>query len=251
MRTIILIFLFIASPLLKAWAQKIAVYRIDLVRDKLIVHYSLDDTNPNHNYQVSLYSSKDNFSAPVTRVSGDVGPEVKPGGEKKIEWSIAQELGAYKGSLSLEVRAGVFVPIVKLSAFDTERKYKRGKTYPLLWTSGNMGGQIDIDLYEGQDRLHSDRNIPNTGKYEYAIPGSVKPGKNYRLRFTNTRNRDEYVYSPPFRVVPRIPFVVKAGVLLAVVGGTAMVVGGGGGGGNDNNNPGVQNLEKWPDLPDN
>jgi hypothetical protein len=249
MRILIIVFV-LCCIAINVFSQKIAVNKIELSRDKLIVHYTLDDTNPNHNYQVSLFSSKDNFAAPVIRVKGDVGQEVKPGAEKKIEWDILQELGAFKGALSVELRAGVFIPIVKLSAFDAERKYKRGKTYPLLWSSGNMGGQIDIDLYDGQDRIHSDRNIPNSGKYEYAVPGSVKSGKNYRLKFTNTRNRDEYIYSPPFRIVPRIPFIVKAGVLLAVVGGTAVVVGAGGGEGGGNT-PGAQDLAKWPELPGN
>ncbi|MFZ6010094.1 MAG: Ser-Thr-rich GPI-anchored membrane family protein [Bacteroidota bacterium] len=233
-----------------ALAQKLSVSKIEILRDKLIVHYSLDDANPNHNYQVSLYSSKDNFATPLTKVTGDVGTEVKPGVEKKIEWSIVQELGAYKGSISVEVRAGVFVPIVKLSGFNAERKYKRGRTYPLLWTSGSMGGQIDIDLYEGQNRIHSDRNIPNTGKYEYAVPGSVKPGNDYRLKFTNTRNRDEYIFSPAFRIVPRIPFALKAGALLVVVGGTAAVVSGAGGSKDPGNNaPGE--LADFPEPPGN
>lgn len=245
----ILLFLF-ASAAIIGHAQKMAIEKIELAREKLVVYYTLDDTNPNHNYQVSLYSSKDNFAAPVTRVTGDVGNEVKPGAQKKIEWNMAQELGAYKGTLSIEVRAGVFVPVVKLSGFNPDMKYKRGKTYPILWTSGNNGGQIDIDLYDAQDRVHSDRNIPNTGKYEYSIPASAKAGSEYRLKFTNTRNRDEYIYSPPFRIVPKIPFMVKAGAALLVLGGVAVLVSSGGGGG-DNGNTDGQKIDVYPtDLPE-
>ncbi|HTJ53249.1 MAG TPA: Ser-Thr-rich GPI-anchored membrane family protein [Cyclobacteriaceae bacterium] len=211
-----------------AEAQKMMIEKIEIAREKLIVHYILDDSNTANNYQVSLYSSKDNFAAPLTRVTGDVGNEVKPGAQKKIEWNILQELGNYKGPLSLELRGGIFVPIVKLTGFSSAIKYKRGKTYPILWTSGNMGGQIDIDLLDGQERVNSDRNIPNTGKYEYAIPGSVKAGSNYRLKFTNTRNRDEYVYSPTFKIVHRIPTLVKAAGVV-IVGGVAFVLGASGG----------------------
>lgn len=245
-----LLSLLLLTPII-SFCQKMAIEKIELAREKLIVYYTLDDNNPNHNYQVSLYSSKDNFAAPVTRVAGDVGNEVKPGAQKKIEWNMAQELGAYKGTLSVEVRAGVFVPVVKLSGFNPDLKYKRGKTYPILWTSGNNGGQIDIDLFDGQDRVHSDRNIPNTGKYEYAIPSSVKAGKDYKLKFTNTRNRDEYIFSPTFRIVPKIPFALKAGAAIVVLGGAAIILNAAGGGGEGNNGTTTQTIDGFPtELPD-
>jgi hypothetical protein len=231
-------------------AQKISLSRIDVEKDKLVVYFALDDTNPNHNYQVSLFSSKDNFATPLTKVTGDVGTEVKPGSEKKIEWNMVQELGVFKGELAIEVRAGVFVPFVKLTNFDTEKKYKRGKAYPLLWSSGNMGGQIDIDLYDGQSRVNGDRNVPNTGKYEFAIAGSVKPGSGYRLKFTNTRNRDEYIYSQPFRIVPKIPLALKVGGGLLVFGGLYFLLGSG----SDAPSPSPNNgsiIEEWPGIPGN
>ncbi|HEY0742522.1 MAG TPA: Ser-Thr-rich GPI-anchored membrane family protein [Chryseosolibacter sp.] len=246
-KTSALCFLLLTSTMLQA--QQISLSRIDLQMDKLVVYFTLDDTNPNHTYQISLYSSKDNFATPLTKVAGDVGTEVKPGADKKIQWNMSQELGQYKGELSIEVRARVFVPFVKLTAFDTNRKYKRGKTYPLLWSSGNMGGQIDIDLYEGQNRIDGDRNVPNTGKYEFAINGSVKSGKDYRLKFTNTRNRDEYIFSQPFQIVPKVPFLVKAGGVAVVAAGLYFLFSGG-----DSPVPpdNSKEIEEWPTgLPNN
>lgn len=231
----------------QAKAQKISLSRIDLEMDKLVVHFSLDDTNPNHTYQIALYSSKDNFATPLTKVTGDVGTEVKAGSALTIRWNMAQELGSFKGDLSVEVRARVFVPFVKLTSFDTDRKYKRGKTYPLLWSSGNMGGQIDIDLFDGQDRVDGDRNVPNTGKYEFAISGSVKPGKAYRLKFTNTRNRDEYIYSQPFRIVPKVPFALKAGGIAVIAAAVYFLL--------DKEPPLPPDpdpvIEQWPSIPSN
>jgi hypothetical protein len=212
------------ASILPLHAQKLTITRIDLSKEKVIVYYALEDTNPNHNYKVSLYSSKDNFVAPLVKVTGDVGPEVKPGAVRRIEWNVNQELGEFKGTISVEVRAGVFVPFVSLNAFNAKIKYKRGKTYPLLWTSGNMGGQIDIDLYYGQNRVDTDRGVPNSGKYEYSIPGGVRPGSNYRLRFTNTRNRDEFIDSPSFSIVPKYPTALKAGGLLLIAGGVWFII---------------------------
>src|SRR5690242_6358927 len=95
--------------------QKLSMHRIELVRDKLIVYYSLEDDNPNHQYQVDLYSSKDNFAVPLTKVKGNVGSEVKPGKEHSIEWNIVQEIGNYSGDIAIEVRARVYVPFVKIT----------------------------------------------------------------------------------------------------------------------------------------
>lgn len=242
---ILFIIILVASS---ASAQKLSMHRIELVRDKLVVYYSLEDDNPNHQYQVDLYSSKDNFATPLTKVKGDVGPEVKPGKDRSIEWNILQEIGNYAGDLAVEVRARVYVPFVKITGFQEGKVFKRGRTYPLLWTSGNMGGQVDIELYNGQSRVGGDRNVPNTGKYEYAIPGSVKPGKDYKLKFTNTRNRDEFVYSSVFRIAPKIPFVVKIGAAAVVIGGIAFLAGSGGesgGGGTDKATP----LAGHPNIP--
>jgi hypothetical protein len=240
--------LFLLTTLV-ASAQKLTLNRIELVHEKIVVYYTLEDANPNHEYQVSLYSSKDNFATPLVRVTGDVGTEIKPGKDKKIEWNAYQELGSYRGDISVEVRARVYVPFVKITSFDPKRSYKRGKTHPLLWTSGNMGGQVDIELFNGQDRVYGERNIPNTGKYDLFIPASTKPGKDYRLKFTNTRNRDEFIFSNPFRVVPKISFALKAGGALLLVGGTAAIISGlGGGGGKD---PGTTEtpLEGPPEKP--
>lgn len=191
-RKIVFVFGFAVAGFMAA-AQKVDIDWIELAGEKIIVHYTLEDANPVHEYQVSLFSSKDNFAAPLTKVAGDVGAEIKPGADRKIEWSIVQELAGYKGDMSLEVRAKVFLPFVKIAGFDTKKTYKRGKTHPLTWNSGNRSGTIDIELFDGKDRVQRDPNVANTGKYEWVILPSIKPGSNYRLRFTDTKNREELV----------------------------------------------------------
>lgn len=215
-------------------AQTVTISWVEIAGTKIIVHYDLETSNPNHEFSISLFSSKDNFSAPLTKVTGDVGNEIKPGKDKKITWDVVAELGSFKGDLELEVRGKIFVPFMRLTNFDSEKKYKKGKSYPLTWTSGNMGGQIDIELYDGQTRVHSDRNVANSGKFEWVIPGSVKPGSNYRLKFTDTKNREEVIYTKEFKIAPKMPTAAKVLIGAAIVGGgvaAAMAGGGGGGGG--------------------
>src|SRR6186713_2737539 len=89
-------------------AQTVTIKKVELNGEKVIVYYDLEDSNPNNEYLMSLYSSKDNFATALTKVSGDVGMEVKPGIGKRMEWNIMQEYGGYKGKLALEVKGKVY-----------------------------------------------------------------------------------------------------------------------------------------------
>jgi hypothetical protein len=197
-------------------AQKIEIAWVQVEGKQLVVHYDLDDTNPTHEYIIQLFTSKDNYTTPLTKISGDAGSEVKAGKDKKLIWSITEELGNYAGEIELEIRGKVYVPFIKLSPFEKDQKFKRGINYPLVWHSGNLSGQVDIELYFENTRIHSDRNVPNTGKFDWIIPGNIKPGKGYHLKFTNTKNRDEILVSTPFRITPKIQTLYKiaAGVLI-------------------------------------
>jgi hypothetical protein len=223
-RTILMICLLSGTS---AFAQKVAVKKVELAGEKIIVHYDLEDSNPNNEYQIFLYSSQNNFSTALTKVKGDVGNEVKSGSDRKIEWNIMEELGPYKGKLALEVRGGVYAPFVKLQNFDVSKKYKRGKSYPLQWKPGSAN-PIHIELYKGSERLDGELNHPNNGSYSIAIPGNAKSGKDYRLKITDSKNSEQVIYSGYFKVTPKLPLLYKI-LPLAIIGGAAVAVSGGGG----------------------
>ena len=61
-----------------------------------------------------------------------------------------------------------------------------------------------------------------------AIGTKVKPGKDYRLKITDSKKSDEIIYSDYFKVAPKIPFIAKLIPALAVVGGVVFLVGSGG-----------------------
>ncbi len=210
-----------------SYSQTVAIKKIELAGEKVIVHYDLDDNNPNNQYQVSLYASKDKYSAPLTKVTGDVGPEVNPGVGRRIEWNLMQEYGAYKGKLSLEIRGKVFVPFVKLKNFDTKKVYKRGKNYTMNWRPGNTN-PIHIELYKGSQKVSGELNHPNNGTGTLSIGSKVKPGKDYRLKISDSKKSDEIVYSDYFVVKPKLPMLVK---VIPVLGLAAFIATLGGGGG--------------------
>jgi len=210
-----------------AMAQTVNIKKVELAGDKVFVYFDLDDSNASHEFALNLYASRDNFTVPLAKVKGDVGQEIKPGANKKIEWRIIEEYGAYKGKLALEIRGRVYVPFVKLQNFDTEQSYKRGKSYNLNLKAGNTN-PIHVELYKGSQRVSGEMNHPNNGSYMLTIPSNAKPGSDYRLKITDSKSNEDVVYSPLFKVKPKIPTVVKLLVPIVLIGGGAAALGGGG-----------------------
>src|SRR5690349_13062605 len=92
-------------PVLQVSAQSVEIDFIEFSGRNVVVHYTLDDgANSIREFLVQLYSSQDNFTTPLTRLTSDYGAEMTAGVDKKIVWDITQELGAYKGNISLEIR---------------------------------------------------------------------------------------------------------------------------------------------------
>jgi hypothetical protein len=227
-------------------AQNVSIKKVELAGDKVIVYFDLEDSNSSNAYLLNLYASKDNFVAPLTKVKGDVGPEVKPGANKKVEWSILEEYGTYKGRITLELRGKVYVAFAKITNFDTEKSYKRGKQYDILWrASGN--NPVNVEFFKGSTRVQGEMNHSNNGDYILHIPANAKPGKDYRVKITDTKNTDEVVFTPYFKVVPKIPTALKAvGALVLIGGGVAAA--GGGSKAPDNNNTTTTDIP-LPTLP--
>jgi hypothetical protein len=228
-------------------AQTITIKKVELAGEKIIVHYDLEDGNPNNEYKLDLFSSADNFVTPLTKVTGDVGDEIKPGTGRKIEWNVREELGGYKGRLSLEIRGKVYIPFVKLQNFDTERSYKRGKSYGLAWKPGSTN-PINIELYKGGQRIDGAMNIPNNGGHTLYIPSHAKKGSDYRLKITDTKNTEDVLYTKEFQVNPKVPLALKVLPVLAV-GGAVVFLSGGGGNPDDPGGSGSTAIPGVPDLP--
>jgi hypothetical protein len=231
-KCILILFCFVSGICL---AQNARIDRIDIRGNKIIVWYILSDPNYNHKYSINLFSSIDNFKSPLNKVSGDVGMEVKPGNENKIIWDITNEVGSFKGSLSLEVRGSVVAPFVQIAPSEFRRAFKRGKTYPVIWRSGNLAGHVNIELYKEDQLVWGSNNLPNVGKYTWLVPSDIKKGDNYRLKFTNAKDPTDFQYTAFFLIKPRTSMLAKVAGALIIVGGGVAVLSGGKGGSSSNN----------------
>jgi hypothetical protein len=207
-------------------AQTLAVKKIELADEKIIVYYALEDSNPHNEYQISLYASQNNFTKALTKVSGDVGNEVKAGALKKIEWNILDELGPYKGRLSLEVRGRAFVPVAKISNIFAGNKFKRGKSKLILWKPGTTS-KVNIELMKGGQRISGEPGLVNNGSFNLHIPQHAALGKDYSIRITDTGNPENIATSLPFTVKRKFPMILKV-IPAFAIGGALMFLKGSG-----------------------
>lgn len=227
-------FLLLLAPLL-ASAQKVAINRVELSGENIIVHYNLEDSNPDNEYQIALYSSQDNFSTPLLKVKGDVGNEVKTGADKKITWNIKEELGPFKGRISLEVRGRQYIPVARFTNITNHTKMTRGRNHTITWRPGN-NNLLNIEFLNGGQRISEQLNIPNNGSHVLYIPKNQSKGNGYFVRITDARNTKEVVHSKTFTVVPQLPLLAKV-LPAAVLTGLVAILLSKGSGGSENGKP--------------
>ena len=117
------------------------------------------------------------------------------------------------------------MPFVKITDIDEGHVFKCGKNYPLSWTSGNLSGHVNIELFSAAgERLWGENNVSNVGKFDWFLLASIKKGSDYILKFTNSRDRNDVVYSSPFFVKPKIPLLVKIASIVVVAAAVEIVV---------------------------
>lgn len=207
-------------------AQNFSITKLERTGGNLIIHYNLSDTVSRRTYTVSVFASTDEYTNPLTKVTGDIGLEVKPGPDRRIVWDAMSELGAtFSGDVAIEVRGKVFVPFIRLDGFDDYRKFKRNKSYNITWTGGRGNNVLNFDLYRGEKKVASYPNIANVGHYTMKF-AKIKPGRNYKLKITDSKNKDDVIYSAPFTIRAKVPFLLKV-IPVAGIGYFITTLGGG------------------------
>src|SRR6478609_6851435 len=174
-------------------AQEFSIKKIELTSQSVILHYDLIDTVKSRIYTIHVYSSKDSYLAPLQKIKGDAGLEVRPGQNKKIEWSSKEELGAaFHGDIELEIRGRVYIPFIRFEGFQDGQVIKRGKPKTITWSGGTRQNILNFTLYKtdpkGDRYVEVIPNVANSGTYDLIIPTSVKSGKGYYFLVSDSKN---------------------------------------------------------------
>ena len=197
---------------LSSFAQEVQITNLQVKGPNVIVQYNLIDERIDRSYSIHLYTSLDNYIQPVEMVSGDVGIDISVGANKKITWNAEEELGTgFSDGIKLEIKGQQYVPFIELDGIEEGMVVKRTKSQDLRWTGGRGDNILTLELYKGDRLVRGFGELPNTGNATMKIPSSVKPGKRYRYRVSDKRNRDEVVFSPYFDVQRKFPLWMKIG----------------------------------------
>src|SRR3954471_7740172 len=151
MKKILILFMLITQI---GYAQNFTIHKVEVAGDKINLYYELTDIDLSRTYTVSVFSSRDNYISPLAKVNGDIGLEIKPGGNKVISWNAREELGStYEGDVALEIRGRIYIPFVRLDGL--QRTFKRGVSNELTWTGGTQQNILNFELYKGEEKITS------------------------------------------------------------------------------------------------
>lgn len=210
-----MLFLFISQSL---FSQNIKITEIKRNGAEVELMYSLSDDTPGRTYSINLYTSRDNYTTPLKNVKGDVGIDIPTGPERKIIWNAEEELGSsYSGSFSLEIKGAIYIPFVAFEGIEEGMSFKRETPYDLVWSGGRGDNILNFELYKGDQLVTTFEERPNVGNTSLTIPSKVKPGNDYRLRVSDSRNTDEVVFTDTFSIKRKIPLGAKIGIGVAIV----------------------------------
>lgn len=217
--------IFLIACVLSGLAQDFRIKKLEQVGNNINLYYDLMDSvdNSRRTYSIALYASRDSYTSPLTKVTGDVGQIVKPGGNRKITWNAKEELGGdFQGKISLEVRGKEFIPFLKLDGFNSKKAWKRGVKQDVTWSGGRANSLINFELYKNGKFVSAPHTSIATslGKYSILIPKNTNPGGGYTFKIADSKNKEEYIFTEEFLIHRKIPMAAKA---LAFVGVGAAV----------------------------
>ncbi len=205
-------------------AQTIENVKASLQDGKITVVYDLTGGKPNQRYSVQLYASHNNFTSPLTQVTGDVGQNIAPGKEKKIEWNTKAEVDELKGNITFRVKAELIPFPFSFKSPIAGTSVRRGKETLLQWEGGKPDQSVHLELFKNVERVTSVAETKNNGQFTWSVPKDLSKG-NYTLKLTSGK---ESVNSGEFSLKSKIPLAVKVLPIL-VIGGVVAATSGGGG----------------------
>ncbi|QHT71578.1 hypothetical protein GXP67_35395 [Rhodocytophaga rosea] len=201
------------------YGQRVTNVRAQARGNVVTLTYDLQGTIIGQLYKVEVFSSHNEMAQPLVHVRGEVGPDMKPGINKIIEWGSMKELGDYDGEISLEVRATLTFSPIRFTTPKSNAIYKRGKSYKFNWLGALPNENLQLELYSDTTRQYELGRLLNKGVYQWEIPVNAAPGKTYRLKISSVETPGNFIFSNYFTIKRKTPTawkVVPAGVITGV-----------------------------------
>ena len=198
-------------------AQSIDNINVQVSGDKVVINYDLKHDNPSEKFQLKIYSSANGFSDHLIMVKGDVGDRIIPGKNKQIVWYARQELGEFKGEVTMEIRLFESKTSFYILNPYARTSVKRASELQLNWSGGLVNDKLEIDLYKDGKRLRSiGNNIENTGDLKWTILSDIKPGSKYQVKLQSSEDPTINAFSGNFSIKRKVPLLAKIGPIILV-----------------------------------
>ena len=229
------IFLVCLYPVLSTRAQTVDNVISVYDGEKMVITYDLNATDAGQKFKVSLFSSHDNYTQPLTLLTGDAGDNVLPGKNHRVTWDVKNSVRpGFEGEIRIKVKAVRLVPVmepVKTEAASKlvikpliQNSYKKGSTIHVSWAGGQAGDKLLIELLKGgevQQKIAEKANSPQT--WSWLVPKDMKAGKDYVVRVTNSSRGEDRAVSQVFTIKPKIPMLLKVAPVM-VIGAAVYVI---------------------------
>ena len=165
-------------------AQSVSGVEVAIVGDNLQVTYSMAGLRSGQKFDVELYSSIDNYAAPLIndRIIGDLGKGItlKPGNLITIGDPL-ETLGAITSDLNFKIRVTMIYNPVEIIDPTSYFEQKRDKDFNVTWTGGLGGEQVKFDLYLNNQLIRDDFfTTVNNKSAEFKFP-KVELGSGYTM----------------------------------------------------------------------
>ena len=220
-----LLFLFFFALLSISWAIAQEVDSISVSRQDglMVVRYDFIKGEDGVEYELYLFGSHDNFSAPLQYTTGDVGKKIKLGKSKIIYWDAKKELGNFKGDFTLKIRGTRYIPFVKFENINKDLAIKRGHTFDIRWETSEKTKSVLVKIQRYGVPIIDAKVVDNNGLFSWEIPSKAKPGKGYSIQIVDTENPLREETSDLFVIKRKIPIAYKI-IPVAVLGGAAAIL---------------------------
>ena len=179
--------------------------------EKMTITYDLVHDNPDDKFRITVFSSHDDYAAPLMNVSNDVGNNITPGTGKRITWYLKNELPwNFNDNIQFKLVAEFMTPPKKPVVKEIVQveftypkagvKVKTGKNVRIQWEGGDPDGNYRLELMEGGDKKLDIKTLSNKYQYIWSVPDDYDKGKAYSFRLTNTQATDDAAESPTFQI---------------------------------------------------
>ena len=233
-----------------ATAQRIENVQAHAEGSRVTITFDIVDATPGQTFNVKIYSSYNQFSAPLQNLEGSFGEAVHGGKGNQVVWDARPELGAsYDDNLLFEVRA---IPSAIPWSFKSPaggKTLRLGKSVDISWTGGSPEQQVQIDLMRGTNVVRENiGRTSNNGYYSWKIDDSLEKGDGYQFK-VSTEGGNQSITSPQFSIKGKPPVWLYIAPLAVAGGAAALLSGGGGNDSGGGGGGGANDLPNPPDVP--